>query len=163
MGTRQVYIDCCDNVLTDCATGQGINAKLTSAIHSAFQDCDVSKITIRENNSAVAPNAGCTGGSVMSECIVAAALDACAQLKVRMEPVKAWLTAADANGMIVAQADFKHPLGLPQEIVNTFSGFMSLAQAGALMGCGPAGQEPAWQQLTVTTPSPGTVLSACIL
>lgn len=84
----------------------------------------------------------------MSECIVAAALDACAQLKVRMEPVKAWLTAADANGMIAAQADFKHPLGLPQEIVNTFSGFMSLAQAGALMGCGGAGQEPAWQQLT---------------
>merc|ERR1712166_1559498 len=41
----------------------------------------------------------------------------------RMAPVKAWLTAADANGMIAAQA-------------------------GALMGCGPAGQEPAWQQLT---------------
>ena len=65
--------------------------------------------------------------------------------------------------MIAAQADFKHPLGLPQEIANTFSGFMSLAQAGALVGCGGAGQEPAWQQLTVTTPSADTVLSAYIL
>jgi xanthine dehydrogenase molybdopterin-binding subunit B len=125
--------------------GQGLNAKVVGAIAGRL-GVDHSTIQCRETNTSVSVNGGLTGGSVMSEALCHAALQACDILLERLKPVKEFMTAWDGPA-VVGDGSGAHPFGLPQETLNAFGGFITAEAAAALQTCGPPGQEPTWQQM----------------
>eukprot|EP00656_Telonema_subtile_P010268 TRINITY_DN14927_c0_g3_i1.p1 TRINITY_DN14927_c0_g3~~TRINITY_DN14927_c0_g3_i1.p1 ORF type:complete len:1155 (+),score=362.40 TRINITY_DN14927_c0_g3_i1:181-3645(+) len=112
---------------TGTEIGQGLNAKLVSAV-SMYLGIPGSSVQVKEVNTSVLPNAMITGGSVMSECVVKAAGNACDILLERLAPVRQFMS--DTDGTTLAA----NPM-------------MSGGQFGALQATGPAGQEPTWEQL----------------
>lgn len=67
--------------------GQGINTKAVQVAAYAL-GLDVSQIQIKPSNTLTAPNNLVTGGSIGSESVCFATLQACNILKSRIEPVK---------------------------------------------------------------------------
>jgi len=118
---------------TGAEVGQGINAKLAGAIAGAF-GIDASTVEVMETNTSVTPNAMITGGSVTSECVVGAGLDACKQLLERLAPLRQFMTDFDGEN-------------IPDDRFGPGNAFISAGQLGALKATGAAGNAPTWAQL----------------
>jgi xanthine dehydrogenase/oxidase len=127
----QVNVNASDGSVTVWHTGteigQGLNAKVVGAVSQTLQ-IRADQVQIREVNTAVLPNAMITGGSVMSEAVCKAAMEACSILLERLAPVREFMTSTDGPSLD------PNPM-------------MSGGQFGALQGSGPAVQEPTWEQL----------------
>eukprot|EP00658_Telonema_sp_P-2_P004638 TRINITY_DN1171_c0_g1_i6.p1 TRINITY_DN1171_c0_g1~~TRINITY_DN1171_c0_g1_i6.p1 ORF type:complete len:1360 (+),score=408.94 TRINITY_DN1171_c0_g1_i6:168-4247(+) len=129
--TVQVNINASDGSVTVWHTGaeigQGLNAKLTTAVASNL-GISPDAVQVREVNTSVLPNAAITGGSIMSESVVKAANDACNTLLERLAPLREFMTQTNGDELPA------NPM-------------MSGGQFAALQGSGPTGQEPTWLQL----------------
>jgi len=77
--------------------GQGIDCKAAHTIAKRF-GVDIGKVTVRETNTSVNPNCMITGGSVTSECVVKAVMNACDELLERMLPVREYMTEQEGEG-----------------------------------------------------------------
>lgn len=83
--------------------GQGINTKIAQVL--AYElGVDISLITVGSNDTQKAANSLCTGGSITSELCAKGVIDCAAQLKKRLEPLKAVVADKTWTGVVAVAA-----------------------------------------------------------
>lgn len=136
-----------------CEVGQGIHTKVAQAVAMAL-GCPLENVVVGDTSAIETPNATDTGGSIGSECCVAAALDACHVLTDALAPYRAagaWKdvvsAAGDANVPLASVGHYVHETAdafdyatqgvcCVEVLVDALTGEMQISRADIVMDQG---------------------------